>query len=170
MPVVEITRRLEFDAGHRIPDHKSKCRNAHGHRYVLEATIEGSVQEQIGRSDTGMVLDFGDLKTVMNDEVAEAWDHAFLVYDQDLLMIQALGLLGPSHKTICLPFVPTVENLAHEAFNLIDKSLRTTGNQFSLQRLRLYETPNCYCDVSAPKGGINDTNRDRATEGHRTLV
>ncbi|MDP2056292.1 MAG: 6-carboxytetrahydropterin synthase, partial [Thiobacillus sp.] len=34
-----ITRRLEFDAGHRIPNHASQCRHLHGHRYALEITL-----------------------------------------------------------------------------------------------------------------------------------
>ena len=38
---MRITRRLEFDAGHRIPDHASQCRHLHGHRYALEITLSG---------------------------------------------------------------------------------------------------------------------------------
>jgi 6-pyruvoyltetrahydropterin/6-carboxytetrahydropterin synthase len=41
--MLTITRKLEFDAGHRIPDHKSQCRNLHGHRYTLEITLTGKV-------------------------------------------------------------------------------------------------------------------------------
>ena len=43
-----ITRRLEFDAGHRIPDHKSQCRHLHGHRYVIEITLSGQVIDKAG--------------------------------------------------------------------------------------------------------------------------
>ena len=38
-----ITRRLEFDAGHRIPHHASQCRYMHGHRYAIEITLSGEV-------------------------------------------------------------------------------------------------------------------------------
>ena len=41
--MITITRKLEFDAGHRIPDHKSQCRNLHGHRYTIEITLVGEV-------------------------------------------------------------------------------------------------------------------------------
>ena len=37
--MLTITRKLEFDAGHRIPDHNSQCRNLHGHRYTLLITL-----------------------------------------------------------------------------------------------------------------------------------
>jgi hypothetical protein len=40
---MRITRRLEFDAGHRIPDHASQCRHLHGHRYALEITLSGDI-------------------------------------------------------------------------------------------------------------------------------
>jgi len=163
----EITRRIEFDAGHRIPDHKSKCRNAHGHRYVLEATVEGPVQDELGRSDTGMVVDFGDLKTVMVDKVGDRWDHAFLVYAGDTKMIAALSQLGTNHHTVMLNYVPTVENLARLAFQMIDSALRESKSQFHLQRLRLYETPNCWSDVVAVglKGERADGHGDRASIG-----
>ena len=57
-----ITRRLEFDAGHRIPDHQSQCRHLHGHRYVIEITLAGDVINTRGRPDNGMVMDFSEVK------------------------------------------------------------------------------------------------------------
>ena len=38
--IAVITRKLEFDAGHRVMNHESKCATCHGHRYVLEVTAE----------------------------------------------------------------------------------------------------------------------------------
>lgn len=146
--MIRITRRVEFDAGHRIPDHTSKCRNAHGHRYVLEATVQGLVKDQAGASDNGMVQDFGDLKAIMTEAVADQWDHAFLVYNQDLPMKAALACLGHDHKTVFLSCVPTVENLVlcaaqYIIFNLLEEPFR-------LVHVRLYETPNCWADWEAP--------------------
>ena len=43
---MEITTRLEFDAGHRIPSHKSNCKNLHGHRYCIEVTIKGDINSE----------------------------------------------------------------------------------------------------------------------------
>ena len=59
---MQITTRLEFDAGHRIPNHKSQCRNLHGHRYVLEITLSGDIITQKEVSEDGMVMDFSDVK------------------------------------------------------------------------------------------------------------
>ena len=62
--MLTITRKLEFDAGHRIPDHRSQCRNLHGHRYVLEITLQGDLVETEGAPDRGMVMDFADVKSL----------------------------------------------------------------------------------------------------------
>ena len=66
---IEITRRLEFDAGHRIPHHDGHCKHVHGHRYVLEVTLMGNVLSHQGHGDDGMVLDFGDIKKITNEEI-----------------------------------------------------------------------------------------------------
>lgn len=142
-----ITRRIEFDAGHRIPDHQSKCRSAHGHRYVLEASVFGAIIDAEGSPENGMVTDFSKLKQVMMEEIHDAWDHGFLVYKHDHRMMHALDTMsdpGFVNKTVVLPLVPTAENLAWLAFQKIRK--RLLGSDFELQRVRLYETPNCYAD------------------------
>ena len=87
---MRITRRLEFDAGHRIPDHRSQCRHLHGHRYALEITLSGDVIERNGDPANGMVMDFGDIKTIALREIVEQWDHAFLVYAGDTEVRQLL--------------------------------------------------------------------------------
>ncbi|MDG1445657.1 MAG: 6-carboxytetrahydropterin synthase, partial [Methylophilaceae bacterium] len=52
---MEITTRLEFDSGHRIPNHNSQCRNLHGHRYVIEITLNGDIVQNEQTSEDGMV-------------------------------------------------------------------------------------------------------------------
>ena len=74
--MLTITRKLEFDAGHRIPDHNSQCRNLHGHRYVLEITLTGGVVDKDGQSDNGMIMDFSDVKKLANSALVDVWDHA----------------------------------------------------------------------------------------------
>src|SRR6478672_9438753 len=105
--MLTITRKLEFDAGHRIPDHQSQCRNLHGHRYVIEITLVGEVVQQEGRSDNGMIMDFSDVKALAKTHLVDPWDHAFLVYENDLAVRQFLDSL-PDHKTVVLPMVPTI--------------------------------------------------------------
>jgi len=145
-----ITRRLEFDAGHRIPNHASQCRHLHGHRYALEITLAGEIVQTEGAAEQGMVMDFSDMKAIAHAALVERWDHAFLVYQGDRVVVEFLAAL-PRHKTVVLPVVPTAENLAVEAFRILDAAYADTyGNQLRLQRVRLYETPNNWADALRP--------------------
>ena len=146
---IEITRRLEFDAGHRIPHHDGQCRHIHGHRYVIEVTVLGSVLEHQGYGDDGMVLDFGDIKKITQEYIVEKWDHAFLVAKEDTSLVQFLSSI-PGHKTVIMDSIPTVENLAQTAFAILDPIFKTNfSGRLNLSRLRMYETPNCWADVHA---------------------
>ena len=64
-----IRRYVETDTGHRVPNHKSKCKHLHGHRYRFEAEIEGDVVEVSGVSDEGMLMDFSDISKVLMEHV-----------------------------------------------------------------------------------------------------
>lgn len=144
---MQITRRLEFDAGHRIPNHASQCRHLHGHRYAVEVTLSGDVITTQGASEEGMVMDFSDVKRIAKDRVVDAWDHAFLVYRGDKAVLDFLDTL-PGHKTVVLDVIPTAENLARIAFDLLHDAYRDTyGNHLRLERVRLYETPNNWADA-----------------------
>ena len=142
-----ITRRIEFDAGHRIPHHKSQCRHLHGHRYAMEVTLSGDIIQAEGLSEQGMVMDFSDVKHVALEKIANVWDHAFLVYKGDVEVVNFLNGL-PGHKTVVLNSVPTAENLAAEAFRVLDAAyVDVYGNHLRLERVRIYETPNNWADA-----------------------
>src|SRR3990167_4283971 len=107
------TRRFEFDAGHRVLEHKSKCRFLHGHRYVAEVTVYAEELDKMG-----MVADFGDLKELFGKWIDENWDHNLLLNKADPILKYTLEL----QRTIVgrLPFVlemnPTAENLVVSLF------------------------------------------------------
>ncbi len=144
---MHITTRLEFDSGHRIPNHKSQCRNLHGHRYVLEITLSGDIIKQENASENGMVMDFSDVKAIAKESVVNVWDHAFLVYQHDTEVLNFLNSL-PNHKTVIFPTVTTAENMALEAFRILKSKYDDTyGNHLKLEKVRLYETPNNWADA-----------------------
>lgn len=146
---MQITTRLEFDAGHRIPHHKSQCKNLHGHRYAIEITLSGDIIQDDEASEDGMVMDFSDVKAIAKRELVEVWDHAFLVYKNDKEVRDFLESL-PDHKTVIFPTVPTAENMALEAFKILNRHYQDTyGNHLKLEKVRLYETPNNWADAFA---------------------
>jgi 6-pyruvoyltetrahydropterin/6-carboxytetrahydropterin synthase len=141
-----ITRRLEFDAGHRIPDHRSLCRHVHGHRYVLEVTLVGTLDETPGSPERGMVMDFGDVKRIAWDHLIGHWDHAFLAWRDDPVAAAIASVL-PHHRTVLLDSIPTAENLARIAFETLAPHFHARyGERLRLARVRIFETPNCWAD------------------------
>ena len=145
---ISITRRLEFDAGHRIPNHDGQCRHLHGHRYAIEVTLTGEVADHPGKADDGMVLDFGDIKNLTNQYVVDLWDHAFLVAKEDKSVIDFLATL-PNHKTVIMEHVPTVENLANAAFAILQPVFsKAFAGRLELSALRIYASGNRASPIS----------------------
>jgi 6-pyruvoyltetrahydropterin/6-carboxytetrahydropterin synthase len=143
-----ITRRLEFDAGHRISTHNSQCRHLHGHRYAIEVTLTGNIITDEGVAEQGMVMDFSEVKRIAKKVLVDKWDHAFLVYSGDTLIMNFLQSLK-DHKTVVFDSQPTAENLALAAFRILDKAYSDNyGKQLRLARVRIYETPNCWADAA----------------------
>jgi 6-pyruvoyltetrahydropterin/6-carboxytetrahydropterin synthase len=144
---MRITRRLEFDAGHRIAHHASRCRHLHGHRYALEVTLSGRPIEIQGASRQGMVMDFSEVKQIAQRLVVDPWDHAFLACRADTQVLELLAAI-PGHRTVVFEAPPTAEHLAMAAFRILDGAYRDEyGNGLRLERVRLYETPNCWADA-----------------------
>ena len=144
---MEITTKLEFDAGHRIPHHKSSCKNLHGHRYAIEVTIKGEVVSDESNSDFGMVMDFKDAKELVKKTIVEEWDHSFIVYKDDAVVLKFLESLD-GHKTVVFPLVPTAENMALVAMEKLKISFdKEFGLLIKPFKVRLYETPNNWADA-----------------------
>ncbi|MBP6726942.1 MAG: 6-carboxytetrahydropterin synthase, partial [Thauera sp.] len=111
-------------------------------------TLSGEIIKADGLPVNGMVMDFADVKRIANEFVVERWDHAFLVYRGDTTVMSLLEAI-PGHKTVVLDVVPTAENLAAEAFRILDSAYHDVyANHLRLERVRLYETPNCWADAT----------------------
>jgi 6-pyruvoyltetrahydropterin/6-carboxytetrahydropterin synthase len=106
-----VTKEVEFDAGHRVPDHNSKCFNVHGHRYRVRAYVEATELQLMG-SSKGMVVDFGDLKMALN-EICGQFDHKLLVFTADPIAPDLMGLPG----AVGVPYTPTAENIARDWYD-----------------------------------------------------
>ncbi len=139
MSLATCTRRLEFDAGHRLMKHESKCRNVHGHRYVFELTCAAYALDEVGR-----VIDFAAIKHIVGKWVDDVLDHGFIVQEGDALL-PALVADGTKHHVV--PFSPTAENLVVYITGVASVLLEQRG--IRVTHARLFETPNCWADWSA---------------------
>lgn len=137
-----IRRYIETDTGHRVPNHKSKCRHMHGHRYRFEAEIEGDLVVEPGVSEEGMLIDFSDVSAILAQYVHDVIDHAFVVYAEDVKGIAACAAMDDDHRTVVVPFIPTAENLAKWAFEQVEPHIKTSyGNRLKLVAMHVRETP-----------------------------
>lgn len=140
---MQITKTIEWDMGHRIPNHSSKCKNLHGHRYKLEVFLDGDLVTEKGNSSEDMVVDFGEVKSILIQEVDEVCDHVFMVYQKDAVMIDFFKK-NMELKHIVVPFIPTAEQIAHWLFEKLDKAVvAKCGTKLKLVSVRLWETPTC---------------------------
>ena len=137
-----IRRYIETDTGHRVPNHKSKCKHLHGHRYRFEAEIEGDVVQTSGVSEEGMLMDFSDISAILTEHVHDVLDHAFVVYEGDTDARKACDAMGPEHRTVVVTFIPTAENLAKWAYDAVNPHIKSVyGNRLQLVAMHCRETP-----------------------------
>jgi 6-pyruvoyltetrahydropterin/6-carboxytetrahydropterin synthase len=137
MSFITITRRLEFDAGHRVVNHESKCATLHGHRYVVEIVATAPNLDGIGR-----VIDFSVLKQKIGKWLDDNWDHTCVLYKEDTETIQALFKLPRAKDPFVTDWNPTAENMA--AFLLREVCPRELeGTGVTVTEVIVWETPNC---------------------------
>lgn len=136
--VVTCTRRLEWDAMHRIPRHESKCAAFHGHRYVAELACLAEALD-----DRGRVIDFGVVKDVVGGWIDRNWDHtAILMRNDPDEAIQAIAAANARYgrPVYWLDAPPTAEVIVQELARVASELLKDTG--VTVVEIRLWETPN----------------------------
>ncbi len=139
--MIRITKIFTFETAHVLYNYDGKCKNMHGHSYKLFVTVKGTPINDVEHSKNGMVVDFGDIKKIVKEEIVDVWDHAVLI--NAVSPHKALGedLEQKGHKVIYCNFQPTCENMLYEIARKIQSQL-TGGVQ--LAYLKLHETENSY--------------------------
>ena len=138
---ITCSRRIEFDAAHRVMQHEGKCRHLHGHRYALEVTFSATGLDALGR-----IVDFAVIKEKLGGWILTNWDHATILFDKD----KALGAAIESHtgqKIFYMPSNPTAENMAEYMMREVCPAL-FKNDGIRCTHIRLWETPNCFVDVT----------------------
>ena len=136
MARVQITREVHFSSAHRVfnaewSDERNLevfggCANPnwHGHDYVLYVTVEGELER-----DTGFVMDFKDLKSIVEARVVDDLDHRNVNLD-----------------------VTWMEGIIASAENIVvaiwDRLADRLPDGVALRKLTLWETPRHYVEYS----------------------
>ena len=141
---MKIGKIIQWDMGHRVLNHRSVCKGLHGHRYKAEICVEGDLVEEKDASEEGMVIDFADIKKISQTFIQKELDHAFMVWDKDIELLEFFKN-SKGHKPVIVPFTPTAENVATYIFNeLKDKFTDVFKTGLHLKSVKLWETPSSY--------------------------
>ena len=139
--MIRITKIFTFETAHVLYNYAGKCKNMHGHSYKLFVTVKGTPINDINNVKNGMVVDFGDIKKIVKEEIVDVWDHAVLL--NALTPHKELGedLAQKGHKVIECNYQPTCENMLYEIAEKIKNKL---PSHVQLAYLKLHETENSY--------------------------
>lgn len=144
--MITCTRRIEFDAAHRIINHESKCKMLHGHRYALEATFAAKELNNNELDNLGRVIDFGEIRRVLGSWIDDNLDHNTILSIKDQKLGENISDLT-GQKIYYMDETPTAENIARHIFRDICPKLFAEKN-VKCVAIKLYETPNCYTNVA----------------------
>ena len=132
---MKIAKEFRWEMGHRLQCHKGKCYNLHGHSYKLVVEFTGNI------NDTGMVLDYFDVKEIVGPLVDEL-DHTVVVSKNDQQLLEFLQKLNTSH--VIVDFDTTAENLC---FYFLDKiKEKELPSNITNIKVRVCETENTYAE------------------------
>lgn len=111
--IVQVTKDFSFDSAHFLRDYEGDCSNLHGHTYLLSVTLEGSVDKR------GILLDFKELKEIVNKYIVKRLDHKCINH--------------------VLPFNPTAENMVCWIYDTLAE--KVDNERMWVRKIELYETP-----------------------------
>lgn len=133
--MLSITKIFHFEAAHTISCYQGQCKNIHGHSYELHVTISGTEL-----NETNMLIDFKELKKIVQINVTSDFDHALILKssDENKLIYEKM-----STKILWVKSEPTAEFMVMEMAKRIAPNL---PENILLKKLKLYETASCYAE------------------------
>jgi 6-pyruvoyltetrahydropterin/6-carboxytetrahydropterin synthase len=146
MSKIRITKLFNFETGHALFGYDGKCKNVHGHSYKLSVTVIGNPITDTTHVKLGMVIDFGDLKKIVKEEIVDQFDHA-TVFNKNTPHIElANELINRGHEVILADYQPTSENMVIDFAAKISSRL---PKNIQLHSLKLQETDTSFAEWHA---------------------
>ena len=125
-----VSKEIHFCYGHRLLNHGGKCRHLHGHNGKAVITLETDRLDALG-----MVVDFSQIKRVVNTWIDETLDHRMLLHKDDPVLSY---LRQQGEPVFVMDVNPTAENIAQLIFDF------TASQGFPVVEVQLWETENCF--------------------------
>lgn len=146
MLIIRLTKEFTFEAAHMLEGYDGLCREIHGHSYKLFVTVKGEPESDSSSPKLGMVMDFGDLKRIVNEQIVGRLDHSFMMRNT-LAAEDILNQLSYRFAKIVLTdYQPTCENMLSD---FAERLLGALPENIELCSLRLHETASSYAEWHA---------------------
>jgi len=142
MAKIRLTKEFNFEMAHALWNYDGLCKNIHGHSYKLFVTVMGEPIADEKSPKLGMVIDFGELKSIVKNEVVDKYDHC-VVFNHKAPIKELLNIPQMFERHEFLNYQPTCENLVVDYAQKIKNKLPEGVQLFSL---KLYETATSYAE------------------------
>lgn len=141
MDKIRITKEFRFEMAHLLWNYDGLCKNIHGHSYILCVTIIGEPANN-NDSNSGMVMDFAELKRIVNEEIINKLDHSIIV-NSKMPDSQIVELKKITSNCIVVDYQPTCENLL---IDFAEKLKKCLPENIKLHSLKLHETAGAFAE------------------------
>ncbi len=143
MAQIRLTKEFSFESAHALDGYDGLCREIHGHSYRLFVTIKGEPSQCEDNPKRGMVMDFGDLKRIVNSEIIERLDHSFVLRNSEQNAELQRAFSAKFEKIVLVDYQPTCENMLAD---FAERLRRRLPEGVELHSLRLHETATSYAE------------------------
>jgi len=141
--IIRITKEFKFETGHALYGYDGLCKNVHGHSYKLSVTVIGKPIEDSSHVKFGMVMDFSELKSIVNTLIVKPFDHATVLNTNSPHIELADSMEKRGHKILRVPYQPTSEMMVVDFAKKITTAL---PKHLKLHHLLLRETESSYAE------------------------
>lgn len=143
MAVIRLTKEFSFEAAHALDGYDGPCREIHGHSYRLFVTVAGRPVADPENPKYGMVMDFGVLKRIVNEQIVSRFDHVFVLRDSERGRAVREALGERFSNIVVVDYQPTCENMLADFARRIASRL---PEGVRLHSLRLHETATSFAE------------------------
>jgi 6-pyruvoyltetrahydropterin/6-carboxytetrahydropterin synthase len=142
---IRVTREFRFEMAHSLWNYDGPCKNIHGHSYKLYVTVAGKPLRDKSDPKNGMVIDFSELKKIIDKYVINYFDHS-VVISSKAVKPELKKTAKLFDKFYIVDYQPTCENLLEHIVGIISDKL---PDKIKLVAVKLRETDTSYAEWCA---------------------
>ena len=143
MAVIRLTKEFSFEMSHALEGYDGLCSQIHGHSYRMFVTVVGEPSDNPDDPKYGMVMDFGELKKIVNRLIVDKYDHSLVMRRTPSNAMVVDMLAGRFSRVVVSDYQPTCENMIAHFAAMIAAEL---PSRVRLHSMRLHETATSFAE------------------------